>query len=135
MLPSGLPDIVAGEENLARFLRSSSYFNTTMVKPAAFLPNSKNRQTSVFRHGATPVVALVRIAQDRIPSGVTIHGAAICSAERVRSSILDVIAEEPPPLHANIVGWPVHANDPELQKAEQKERATLLASSSTLVRF
>jgi hypothetical protein len=34
MLASGLSEIVADDEDLARFLMSSSYFNAKMVKPA-----------------------------------------------------------------------------------------------------
>src|SRR6266704_3307857 len=35
MLPSGLAEVVADEEDLARFLTQSSHFNTEIVKPAA----------------------------------------------------------------------------------------------------
>jgi hypothetical protein len=38
-LPSGLEEIIADDEDLARYLTSSSQFNAVMVKPAAFLPN------------------------------------------------------------------------------------------------
>ena len=34
-LPSGLPDVVADDEDIARFLTQSNQFNTTMAKPAA----------------------------------------------------------------------------------------------------
>jgi hypothetical protein len=61
MLVSGLPDIVADDEDLARFLTSSSQFNARMVKPAAFLP-ARDGEASVFRHGADPRDALWAIA-------------------------------------------------------------------------
>ncbi len=134
MLPSGLPDIVSGEEDLARFLRSSGHFNTTMVKPAAFAPNPKNQQTSVFRHGDAPLDGLVRLAEEYVALGGTVYGAAICKASSVRAENLDVVAAEPPPRHADIAGWPFNA-DPELQKAARKERMLRLAASSTLVLF
>jgi len=70
-----------------------------------------------------------------MPPEVFIHGAAILTAAAVRSAQLDVLAEEPPPRHANIVGWPLFADDPDLQKAQQKERALILASRCALVRF
>jgi hypothetical protein len=38
-LPSGLEEIITDDEDLARYLTSSSQFNAVMVKPAAFLPN------------------------------------------------------------------------------------------------
>jgi hypothetical protein len=52
----------------------------------------------------------------------------------VRSARLDVIADEPPPRHANIVGWTINA-DPTLQKAAQVERALEIASRCTLILF
>ncbi|HSY50017.1 MAG TPA: hypothetical protein VLC46_14480 [Thermoanaerobaculia bacterium] len=135
MLPSGLPENVADEEALARFLMSSSHYNATMVKPAAFLPNPKARMTtSVFRHGAEPRESLIQIAGEQRPD-VTAYGAAICKAVAVRSAKLDVIADEPPPLHANIVGWPVNGTDQMLEKAEQKRAALVLVSRCTLVLF
>jgi hypothetical protein len=133
MLPSGLPELVADEEALARFLTSSSQFNASGVKHAAFLPNPTDQKRSVFRHGAEPLDGLKQIARDRIASAV--HGAAICRAADVREAELDVIAEEPPPLHANIEGWPIILADRELQKAAQKERAMLVASKCALIRF
>jgi hypothetical protein len=51
----------------------------------------------------------------------------------VKSAQLDVVAEEPPPRHAAITGWPLD-KDVELQKAQQKERAMLIASKAILVR-
>jgi hypothetical protein len=134
MLASGLPDIVADQEDLARFLTSSSQFNAQMAKPAAFLPSVKNRETSVYRHGSEPPHALWAIADQHLAGNRTIYGAAIVKARDVRVASLDVIAAEPPPRHAAIVGWPWLDDDPELQKAQQKERATLIASEATLLR-
>jgi len=133
MLPSGLPEHVADEEDLARFLTSSSQFSALGVKWVAFLP--KDQKKSVFRHGAEPRQKLIEIARAYISSTATVHGAGIIRAETIRSAGLDVIAEEPPPRHADIVGWPVVAMDPELQKAHRKERALILAANSALVRF
>jgi len=135
MLPFGLPEYVADEEDLARFLTSSSQFNATMVKAAAFLPNPKDHKKSVFRHGAEPRQKLIDVARGYLLANATIHGAAIVKAAIVRAAKLDVIPEEPPPRHANIVGWPLIAADPDLQKAQEKESALTLAASSVLVRF
>jgi ATP-dependent exoDNAse (exonuclease V) beta subunit len=49
MLASGLPEIVADDEDLARFLTSRSQFNAQMAKPAAFLPAVNDRETSVLQ--------------------------------------------------------------------------------------
>jgi hypothetical protein len=131
-LPSGLPNLVADEEDLARFLTQSSHFNALMAKPAAFLPGLKGRETSVSRHGSEPLEDLWTIglhaAGDR-----NLYGAAIFNARAVRSAQLEVVADEPPPRHAAIRGWPWIEGDPELQKAAQKERATLIASQAALV--
>ena len=133
MLPSGLADIVADEEDLARFLTSSSQFNAVGVKPSAFLPNPKNGETSVFRHGSHPRESLWRTAEDNLAGTRTLHGAAIFKATHVRSAALDVVAQEPPLRHANILRWPWSNTDPEMGKAEQKERAALIAQHADFV--
>lgn len=131
MLSSGLAEIVDDEEDLARFLTSSSQFNAAGVKPSVFLPNPNNGETSVFRHGSHPTEALWQMYVAR---GRTLYGAAIFKATHVRSASLDVVAQEPPPRHANIVGWPWSQTDPEMGKAEQKERAALIAQRADFVR-
>ena len=133
MLPSGLPELIAGEEDLARFLTSSSQFNSIMVKPAAFLPNPHDGETSAFRHGAEPRNELWQIAHESAIGDRTLHGAAIVRASDVRLSLLEAVSSEPPPRHAVIVGWPWYADDPEMQRAHQKERAAKIASSAILV--
>jgi hypothetical protein len=133
LLPSGLPDSVANEEDLARVLRSSGHYSSSFVKAAAFMPAPKDAMTSVIRHGSEPREELWKLAELflGIPPR---HGAAICKARVVREQSLEVGAKEPPPRHANIVGWPVNA-DPELQKAQQKELALAIAAQSELVRI
>ena len=134
MLPSGLSNVVEDEEDLARFLTSSRQFNAVMAKPAAFLPNPNDGETSVFRHGSDPRESLWRIGNEHVARDRTLHGAAIFKARHVRSALLEVVAQEPPPRHANIVGWPSSQIDPELGKAEQMERAALIARHADLVR-
>ena len=128
MLPSGLPEIVAGEEDLARFLTSHGYFNSKMVKPAAFLPNPADQKTSVCRHGKEPLEELRGLASEYLPVGKKVYGAGICKTADVRAARLEVTAEEPPRRHANIVGWPINEEDPDLQKAAQRELAGVVAS-------
>lgn len=133
-LPSGLEEIIADDEDLARYLTSSSQFSAVMVKPAAFLPNPKDRETSVFRHGSEPRDKLWAIGVEYAAGGRNLHGAAICRAHHVREAQLEVVAEEPPPRHAAIKGWLFSEADPELQKARQKELALLIASKAEIVR-
>lgn len=133
-LPSGLQEHVHDDEELARFLTSSRLFNATMVKPAAFLPNPACGETSVFRHGEQPRDRLWQIGDTYLGEGRSLHGAAIITAHAVRSEELEVESKEPPSRHANIIGWPSSHDDPEWTKAQQKEKAVLLASKATLVR-
>lgn len=133
ILPSGLPKHVDDEEDLARFLTSSSQFKGLTVKHSAFLPNPKDGKKSVFRHGSEPVESLRQIGMEQLGSVVSMHGAAICKTKHVRAAQLEVVAEEPPPRHADIVGWPWNADDPEMGKGERKERAMLIAQHAEFV--
>ncbi|MEI7732810.1 MAG: hypothetical protein WCO56_24775 [Verrucomicrobiota bacterium] len=131
-LPSGLPEIVANEEDLARFLTQSNQFTASMAKPSAFLPSPRDHETSVSRHGNEPLENLW--AMGNAAAGErNLYGAAIFKANTARLAQLDVIADEPPPLHAVIRGWPWDESDPELQKAKQKEKAALIASEAVLL--
>ena len=133
MLPSGLPDEVAANEPLARFLTSDSQFNQSMAKPAAFMPGPTDSKTSVFRQASQPVDLLWETA-DREIKGRRVRAAAMLAAADVRQAKLDVEAHEPPARHANIVGWPTTSGDPALTKARCKEFALLLAQAADLVR-
>jgi hypothetical protein len=128
-LPSGLPDQVADDEDLARFLTQSSQYNKTIVKPAVFLPSVKDRETSVCRHGPEPAQQLWE--HGRIATGTRkLHGAAIFKAKAVKDTNLEVTPSEPPARHAVIEGWPWIDDNPDLQKAKQKELAILLAHAA-----
>ena len=67
-------------------------------------------------------------------AGVRTHGAAIVKAKHVRSARLDVVAQEPPPRHANIIGWPWSQTDPEMRKAEHIELALVIVQWAEVVR-
>jgi hypothetical protein len=133
MLASGLPEQVGDDEDLARFLTSSRQFNAQMVMPSAFLPSPRDHETSVFRHGSEPRDTLWALGDEYVAGSRTIHGAAIVKVSDVRETLLEVVAHEPPPRHAAIRGWPRN-DDPDLQKARQKERAVQVASKAMLLR-
>jgi hypothetical protein len=133
-LPSGLPEAVGDDEDLARFLTSSSQFNAATVKPSAFMPSSKNGETSVFRHGEHPREALWQIAGEHVGFSRTVYGAAVVKAEHIRAALLQVNSSEPPPRHANITGWPWSSADTEFGKAEQKARALAIVQFAAIVR-
>ena len=132
-LPSGLHKNVADNEDLARFLTSTSQFNAKMAKPSAFLP-SADQETSTFRHGSEPRALLWSIGDKEAAGERNIHAAAICKTDDVRALSLNVEAEEPPPRHAGIRGWPWDESDPEKHKARLKEIAGLIASKAVLIK-
>lgn len=133
MLLSGLPEIVGDDEVLARFLTSSSHFNSRGVRHTVFLPEPNDRETSVFRHNGVPPEELWAMARDRAAQGRTIHGAALVTTDAVRLLHLEVTAAEPPPRHAAIRNWPWIEDDPELRKAHHKNLAMSLASKAELI--
>jgi len=132
-LPSGLSDIVADEEDLARFLTQNSQLSAFMPKHAAFLPNPRDRETSVSRHGSDPRNVLWSLGL-AATGNRTLVGAAIIKAKVAREASLTVISDEPPPRHAVLKGWYWDDADPNLQKAKQKEVAIELASKAVLLR-
>ena len=134
MLPSGLPEYVADSEPLSRFLTSDSHFNSAMAKPAAFMPGPSDAKTSVFRQGMSSVGALWETADREIGVVRRVRAAAVLTAGAVRQAQLDVEAHEPPHKHANIIGWPDVADDPELTRARRKEHALLLVQVAALLR-
>ena len=94
------------------------------------MPNPKNGETSVFRHGAEPLDQLKSIAQAEVGADRRIHGASIVKVSVIREAQLEVRAKEPPPRHADIIGWPWSKDDPDFGKAQQKELATLIAQKA-----
>ena len=134
MLPSGLPEHVADPEPLSRFLTSDSQFNILMPKASAFMPGPADAKTSVFRQAAEPLADLWDTADREIGSARRVRAVALLSAADVRRTRLDVEAHEPPPRHANIVGWPNAANDAEQTRAQRKEFALQLAQAANLIR-
>lgn len=95
MLPSGLPEDVADDEELARFLVQSNQFSSTSVKPSAFLPSPRDREPSVSRHGREPLQRLWELGL--LAAGERpLRAAAFVRASDVRAAGLEVVADEPP---------------------------------------
>jgi hypothetical protein len=132
MLPSGLPERVDDDEWLARLLTSSDYFNSVGVKASALMPNPQNGETSVFRQAPSPCAALWELGRVLAAGGRTLHGVASFKAAHVRQALLEVTASEPPPKHANIVGWSGES-DPKMAKAHHKECALAIAQHAMVV--
>ncbi len=128
-LASKLPETVGLDEVLARFLTQSSHYKAHQVQPSAFLPHKASRETSVFRHGPEPLTRLKELGQEAA-RGRMLYGAALINGGDPPAARLHVVPDEPPELHAVIRGWPWIDNDLEEQKAQQKERALVLASAA-----
>jgi len=128
-LPSGLPEEVGDDEDLARFLTQSGHYSQQRVRPGAFLPTPQDRATSVSRHGREPMQNLKSLgltaARER-----RLHGAALFKVVDVRNLGFEVKSDEPPVRHALITGWPWPDSDKELRKAQHLEFAQQLASAA-----
>lgn len=134
MLASGLSDVIANDESLARFLTSSSQFNSHGVKHSAFLPNPSDHTTSVFRHSGEPIAELWRIGKEEAARERTLYGASIVAAGDIRDLGLQALADEPPLRHGIICDWPFDKSDPDLEKGKQKAIAMGIAAKSRLLR-
>jgi len=58
-------------------------------------------------------------------------GAAVVSAQAFREQQLDFEADDTPPRHADVIGWPWREDDPEYGKSEQKLKAAVLAQKAS----
>jgi hypothetical protein len=132
-MPSGLPEQIGDNEDIARFLTQSSHFTSASAKPSAFLPTPREQETSVSRHGKDPADRLKALG-GLAAGGRSLYGAALLKALDIRKTSLSLLSDEPPDFHAVIHNWPID-NDPALQKAKQKEIALQLVSSSELFLF
>jgi len=63
-------------------------------------------EVSVFRTSGLGASAIWEIGTKMKPMARTLHGRAEIRARAVRQKALDVMSAEPPPRHANIIGWP-----------------------------
>src|SRR5260370_18744747 len=132
MLESGLSEVVADEELLARFILSEGQYNSKGAKLHAFMPKPEARETSVCRHNGQPLNELWDWGQNHasLVVGRRIYGVAFIIAQKIRAAELDVFADEPPPKHAAIRNWPWTEPDHDLRKARHRHIAAILASAS-----
>lgn len=123
---SGLETEVGNDESLSHFIFSSTWFspNTARVKYNAFMP--RQGEVSVFRIDRLSENQIWTIGRDVVGYGTRNPKArGDIKAAKVRESRLNVLAAEPPPRHANLVGWPS-------EKSEQKLIAKQLAAGAIL---
>lgn len=115
---------VDASEILARYIFTKNHYRTSdnTVKYSAFLP-PPDRRLSVFRTsgmGEHAIWALGEsLRQQRLKGRADIRAAA------VEETGLAIDADEIPPRHANIVGWPDEHSALELKALELSVRAQL----------
>jgi hypothetical protein len=97
-------------ETLARFILQKNWFRPSdnTVRHAAFMPNPHNGETSVFRIAGMNDQSVWQIGDREVATkrGKPLLGRADIRTLNVMAKKLQVVPNEPPPRHANIVGWP-----------------------------
>jgi len=126
--PPNLKATVDDKENLARYIFSASHFSrkASRVKAEAYMPS--RGEVSVFRIDGLDQASIWGMGADVARKrDRTLYARGDTKAEDVRKVGLDIRPDEPPPRHANIIGWP------ENDKPRQKIIALELAAVATLV--
>lgn len=97
-------------EVLARFILQRNWIRPSdnTVKHAAFMPNPHNGETSVFRIAGVIDQDVWQIGDREVAAsrGKPLLGRADIRALNVMAKDLQIVPDEPPPRHSNIVGWP-----------------------------
>jgi hypothetical protein len=129
MTASNLPPTVAPSENLSRYLLERSKFaaEANRVKYSAFMP-AKTGAVSVFRTTELPDVEIWAIGGEHIEPKIrkSVLARAEFEAGIPIGCNLQVVPDEPPPRHANIVGWPSEPSAVRLRAMQLAEKATLI---------
>ncbi|HEY4417685.1 MAG TPA: hypothetical protein VGO57_18480, partial [Verrucomicrobiae bacterium] len=95
LLESGLPQDIADDEQIARFLFNEGEYNKSFVKFKAFSPQPKTNETSVSRHGKDPEAELKELGEEVAKKRKQkLRGAAIFLAKFVRETQLQIIQAE-----------------------------------------
>lgn len=114
-------------EALSRFILQKGWYRPSdnCVKYAAFLPNPKNGETSVFRISDISEKEIWNMGDQEVASRLSkpILGSADLEASNVMRKGLRVLPSEPPDRHANIIGWPG-------EKSKQKLMAIEMAAET-----
>ena len=98
------------------------------MKARALEPSVQDNATSVFRILALTDAAIWSLGQDHVanPRGATIYARADLIVAAILGVGLHVDPAEPPPRHANIVGWPT-------EKHASMSLAQQLAAEAVLI--
>ena len=123
------PREVRSDEPIVRYIIDSKHFHkpTHVVKPDAFLPNGDPPTTSVFRVdglSSDDVWGIGhRIANKR---SRTLKARADFDTRALMGTPLKLDADDDPPRHANIIGWPLEKSDRLQLALEIAEKSSLL---------
>ncbi len=100
---------ISSSENLSRFILDKDYIRKKdgSVRWQAFKP-PRNLRLSVYRTTGVAEEEIWHIGLSRVaePQGKTLVGRADLIAFVVRKNKLDVVSQEPPERHADIINWP-----------------------------
>jgi len=116
-------------EELARFAVEKSYYRAdNTIRPNAYMPDQE-KAVSVFRQVGLSEGEIWELGATHVarPRNKQLLGRAVIIVREVLSQELNVESVEPPPRHANILGWPD-------EHEKQKEKALELAARATFVR-
>jgi len=122
------PEQVQENELLARYIFSDRHYSksTSAVKPDAFLPHGSPLQTSVFRVDGLAVEGVWQIGEAIAEQrGRGLKARADFEARALAGTPLKLEADDTPPRHANILGWPS-------EKADQLQLAIEIAAKAAL---
>lgn len=122
---------VGPNESLARYLTSQRHYNlqTRSVRPSAFEPPSDLR-LSVFRIDGLSIEQVWENGLVNVIGAMTqtrtLYGMGKIKASAVRDVHLDIDADDIPPRHACLIGWPE-------EKYRRMSIAQELAASARLI--
>lgn len=125
-----LSNVISPYESLARYLLEKSKFSMlkNSVLPSGFMPTA-NLDLSVYRIDNLEIEEIWEIGRKDVIAAMTmpkeLYGIAKIKASKVLENGLEIKPQEPPPRHANMIGWPK-------EKERQKMIAIELAAESEL---
>lgn len=120
---------VGPNEELARCAVEKSYFRAdNTVRHNAYMLG-REKAVFVFRQGGLSDDEIWELGMTHVarPRAKPLLGRAVIHTRHVSSQELSVESTEPPPRHADILGWPD-------EHEKQKEKALELAAHATFVR-
>lgn len=118
-----------GATPVARFLFKKDFSSKKgTVKYRAIVPQDGHDATSIFRIDGLSDLETRRLGDERVGKlrNRDVKARTVFDRARANTAGLDVVADDRPPRHANLVGWPV-------SKEERISRAQELLKLAELV--